>query len=484
MTDYDLIIRNGRLVTEEAEITGDLAVKDGKIAAIGAVSGTAAREVDAGGRLVFPGGIDTHAHIEQPMAGIMENADSFATGTASALAGGTTSVICFAAQQPGQSLTEAVDAYKAAAAKSRIDYGFHLSINNPTPEVLETEIPALVAEGHRSIKVFMTYQGQRLNDTQVIEVLATARRNGAMVCVHAEHHELIEYFTRELLKAGLSTPKYHPWAKPMVVEREATHRILALAEALDVPVQVFHVSGAESALEVARAKERGLKVWAETCPQYLYFTAEDLDQPGLEAAKIMFSPAPRARADQEALWERLRDGTIEVVSSDHSPTCFDSVKGKKNAGEDAPFNRIPNGVPGLAARLPLLFSAGVATGRIDSVTFAKLTSTNAAKIFGLYPQKGTLSVGSDADFVIWDDQVTRCLTNEMMHHGADYTPYEGMEITGAPLSTWLRGELAFDGSEILAAEGNGAMLCRGPYEQIRPRGIFTTPFNPVDGVLV
>jgi dihydropyrimidinase len=410
--------------------------------------------------------------------------DDFDSGTASAAAGGTTTIICFSWQEKGQSLAAVTAGYHEKAKKARVDYTFHLTITDPTPTVLKEELPRLIADGSRSIKIFMTYDGVRLNDAEVIRVLAEARRNRALVCVHAEHHDLLMWITEQLVEAGLTAPKYHAWGKPMVVEREAVSRIVAFAEALDVPIQVFHVSGAESAEEIARAQARGLKVWAETCPHYLTLTADDLDRPGFEGAKFVFGPPARSKADQEALWGYIRRGVIDVVSSDHSPTRFDDRKGKKVAGDNAPFNRIPNGIPGLAARLPVLFTEGVSAGRIDAATFVRLVSTNPAKLFGLFPRKGTVAIGSDADFVIFDPDKSVTLTNAHMHHAGDYTPYEGYTTRGYPAATYVRGTLVFDGEKIVGAPGYGQFLARSPYSLIEPRQRFSSPFNPVDRALV
>jgi len=383
----------------------------------------------------------------------------------------------------GRSLAQAAADYQAAAQKSLIDYAFHLTITDPTDTVIHDELPALVAAGNRSIKIFMTYEGVRVNDTEVLRVLAATRKLGALVCVHAEHHELIMFLTEQLVAAGLTQPLHHAWAKPAVVEREAVHRIIAMAEALDVPIQVFHVSSPAPAEEIARARKRGLKVWGETCPQYLTLSVEDLDRPGFEGAKFIFSPAPRSKAEQQGLWDCIRDGTIDVISSDHSPTRFDDPKGKKVAGENAPFTKVPNGVPGVAARLPLVFSEGVAKGRISISKFVDLVSTAPAKMFGLFPRKGTIAVGSDADIVLWDPSKAVTLTNALMHHGSDYTPYEGMQVTGYPVATYVRGTLVFDGTSVVGAPGFGQHLARAPYALIKPNGIFPTPFNPVDRAL-
>jgi dihydropyrimidinase len=483
MSEFDLVIRGGTIVTASDQYVADVGVKGGEVVALGRLQGSADRVVDADGMLVMPGGVDNHVHVDQPAPGV-EMCDDFDSGTASAAAGGTTTIICFSWQEKGQSLAAVTAGYHEKAKKARVDYTFHLTITDPTPTVLKEELPRLIADGSRSIKIFMTYDGVRLNDAEVIRVLAEARRNRALVCVHAEHHDLLMWITEQLVEAGLTAPKYHAWGKPMVVEREAVNRIIAFAEALDVPIQVFHVSGAESAEEIARAQARGLKVWAETCPHYLTLTADDLDRPGFEGAKFVFGPPARSKADQEALWGHIRRGVIDVVSSDHSPTRFDDRKGKKVAGDNAPFNRIPNGIPGLAARLPVLFTEGVSAGRIDAPTFVRLVSTNPARLFGLFPRKGTIAIGSDADFVIFDPDKSVTLTNAHMHHGGDYTPYEGYTTRGYPVATYVRGTLVFDGEKIVGAPGYGQFLARSPYSLIEPRQRFSSPFNPVDRALV
>lgn len=476
---YDLIIRGGTVVSAHDMAKADVAVKGGLVAAVGSFDGTAAEEIDATGMLVMPGGVDTHVHLDEPSRG-PQISDDFASGTASAAAGGTTTVITFARQGKGQSMTRVVADYAERARKAIVDYAFHLTISDPTPEVVDVEIPALVAQGHRSIKIFMTYDGVRVDDAAVIRILATARRSGALLCVHAEHHDLISWMGEQLVAAGFTAPKYHPWGKPMIAEREAVHRIIALAEALDCPIQIFHVSGAESAHEIARAQARGLKVWGETCPHYFVLTESDLDKPGFEGAKLIFGPPARTVADQEALWQAVRSGVLEVISSDHAPTNFDDPKGKKFAGENGPFTKVPNGIPGLAARLPVFFTEGVSKGRIDAPTFVRLVSTNPAKLVGLHPKKGAIAPGSDADIVMWDPQKAVTLTNAMMHHGGDYTPYEGYRATGYPVRTLVRGVTVFDGSRVVAPAGHGRFLPRGPYAKVEPLGRFPTPFNPVD----
>ncbi len=378
MTEYDLVIRGGTVATASDVFASDVGIRDGIVVALAKGLGAGRREIDATGKLVLPGGVDTHTHIEEPRGPPTINADTFASGSASAAAGGTTTVIGFARQPRGGSIAQDVAEHHVRARQSRIDYSFHMILSEATPKTLEEELPALVEAGHRSLKIFLTYDGIKISEGDALRVLAAGRRLGALVCIHAEHHEMIEFYTQALLAAGLTAPKYHAWAKPMVVERECVHRVCAMAEALDVPIQVFHVSGAESAEEIERAQKRGLKVWGETCTQYLTFTADDMDRPGFEGAKYIFSPAARSKPDQEALWDMIRRGVIGNVTSDHAPSLYEGPQGKLAFGADAPFTKVPNGVPGLAARMPVLFSEGVAKGRIDLNTFVAITATYAA----------------------------------------------------------------------------------------------------------
>jgi len=308
-------------------------------------------------------------------------------------------------------------------------------------------------------------------------VLAAARRTGALVTVHCENYEAIRWRTAALMADGRSTPKYHAWSRPKMVEREATHRAIALAELVDQPIQVFHVSCTEAAEEVARAQARGLKVWAETCPQYFVLQAGDMDRPGFEGAKFMCSPSPRGPDDAAQLWEDVRRGTLDVISSDHSGSSFDGPHGKRRKGNDASFPDIPNGVPGLASRLALVFSEGVVAGRIDLNHFVRLTATNPAKLFGLYPRKGTIAPGSDADLVVWDAKKQVTITNAVMQHRIDYTPYEGRVVTGWPVATVKGGRVVMRDGAVQAEPGSGRFLARGPYAMIRPRGVLPDGFD-------
>jgi dihydropyrimidinase len=412
MSAFDLIICGGSVVTAGDRMRCDVGIRGGKVVALAEKLANAERSIDATGRLVLPGGIDAHCHLDQPQAQGLASAgavmaDDFASGTRSAACGGTTTIIPFAVQHRGQSLREAVaDYHRRAAGKACIDYAFHLVISDPTAAVLGQELPALVAAGCTSVKVYMTYEAMRLSDGQILEVLATAKRLRALVMVHAENFECLTWLTQQLEAGGKTAPKYHATSRPMPVEREATHRAITLSEIA----------------EIRRAKSRGLNIRAETCPQYLLLTEADLDLPDFEGAKCMCSPPPRDKASQAALWQGLRDGLFDIVSSDHAPYRFDA-DGKKRHGVDAPFRKVANGLPGLETRAPLLFSEGVMGGRITLERFVALNSTNAARIYGLYPRKGTIAVGSDADIAIWDPERTVTIRNADLHHNVDYTPY-------------------------------------------------------------
>jgi dihydropyrimidinase len=474
MADYDLVIAGGTVVTPSDMFLADVGVTDGRIAAVG-MNLLGKRSIDAHGLLVMPGGVDSHCHIEQLQRGGGADEETWTTGSTSALAGGTTSVITFSTQFKGHGILEPLAEYRRRASKAMVDYTFHQIITDPTDEVVFNEIPQIVASGVRSLKAFLTYDPLHLDDRQFIRVLAAARRNGALVTVHCENYDAINWRTAALLADNRTAPKYHAWARPPVVEREATHRAIALAEMVDQPIQVFHVSCPEVAEEVARAKARGLKVWGETCPQYLVLSAQHMDRPGFEGAKFICSPAPRDAAASEGLWKMIQHGVLDVTSSDHSGSSYETPIGKRIHGTDAPFRDIPNGVPGLASRLPILFSEGVSKGRIDACTFVRLTASNPARLFGLYPRKGTITPGADADIVLWDAKKQVTISNHLMQHIIDYTPYEGMEVTGWPVSTIRRGEVVMKDGNVQAEPGSGQFLARGPYDMIKPSG--NVPFG-------
>ncbi|HTO48803.1 MAG TPA: dihydropyrimidinase, partial [Burkholderiales bacterium] len=366
MTDFDLVIRNARVATAADVFDSDIGVKDGSIAALARGLPKAKQEIDAAGRWVLPGGIDGHCHFDQPMTDGSKMADDFHTGTLSAACGGTTTVIPFACQLKGQSLQAAVDDYhRRAEGKSVIDYAFHMIVSDPTERVLKEELPRLVANGYTSFKIYMTYDDLKLNDRQILETLAAARREGAMAMIHAENTDCIAWLTEQLLAAGHTAPKFHATSRPMLVEREATHRAIALSELVDIPILIVHVSGREAVEQIRWAQGKGLRVYGETCPQYLFLTGDKLEGEGFHGAKCVCSPPPRDKANQAAIWHGLENGVFQVFSSDHAPFRFDGPEGKQIAGKAAPFSKIPNGIPGVETRLALLFSAGVLGGRID-----------------------------------------------------------------------------------------------------------------------
>ncbi len=460
-SDFDLVVRNARVVTASDTFDCDIGISEGRIVQLGMKLGTAAREIDAAGRTVTPGGVDAHCHLDQPMAPPPRNADDFDTGTRSAACGGTTTVIPFAAPQKGQSLRAAVEDYRArAAGKAHIDYAFHLIVSDPTPTVLREELPALIKEGFTSFKIYMTYDDMKLDDGQILDVLAVAREHGAMAMLHAENSDCIEWLTRRLEAAGRTAPCFHAHARPMLVEREATHRAIALAELVDVPILIVHVSGREAVEQIRWARAHGLNVFAETCPQYLFLTAEDLGiDDSYKGAKCVCSPPPRDKANQQVIWDGLNDGLFTVFSSDHAPFKYDAPEGKKPGGEEVAFRHIPNGIPGIETRMALLWSKGVLAGRMTPHRFVELTATGPAKAYGLHPRKGTIAIGADADLVIWDEREF-VLTNAQLHHEVDYTPYEGMRLRAWPGVTLSRGEVVWDGA-FHPRQGRGELLACG-----------------------
>jgi dihydropyrimidinase len=463
MSDLDLVIQNGTVVTAEGTRRCDVGVRQGKIEALGNALPRGAHTMDASGKLVLPGGIDAHCHIAQTSSAGIDTADDFETGTRSAACGGTTTIVPFAAQHRGQSLRDVVAAYhERAQGRALVDYAFHLIVSDPSPAVLEEDLPTLVAEGCTSLKIYMTYDSLRLDDGQFLEVLTAARRLQAMVMVHAENHDLIVWQTRQLLAAGCSAPKFHALAHGAAAENEATHRAVALAEAAEVPLLVVHVSNPDAAEHIRRARARGSRIHGETCPQYLFLTADDMDRPGFEGAKYMCSPPPRDHAAQDGLWKCLQDGTLEVFSSDHAPYRYDDPRGKKLFGKDAPFDKIVNGVPGIELRMPLLFSAGVQEERLTIEQFVALCATNPARLYGLYPRKGIIATGSDADLAIWDPERRVEVSASMLHDNMDYTPYEGRVLRGWPVCTISRGDIVCDTNGVHAAPGRGSFLARSP----------------------
>ncbi|CAN7736599.1 dihydropyrimidinase [Variovorax sp. LjRoot130] len=460
---FDFVLRNARVATASDTFDADIAVVGGRIVQLGTGLAGGAREIDAAGRVVTPGGVDAHCHLDQPMASPLRMADDFESGTRSAACGGTTTVIPFAAQEKGQSLRAAVtDYHQRAEGRAHVDYAFHLIVSDPTPKVLNEELPALIREGYTSFKIYMTYDDLKLDDGQILDVLSVAREHGAMAMIHAENADCIEWLTRKLEAAGRTAPRFHAHSRPMLVEREATHRAIALSELVDVPILIVHVSGREAVEQIRWARAHGLSVFAETCPQYLFLTAADLGlDDSYQGARCVCSPPPRDKANQEVIWNGLNDGLFTVFSSDHAPFRYDAPEGKKLGGEEVAFRHIPNGIPGLETRLPLLYSEGVLGGRMTLNRFVELTSTNPAKAYGLHPRKGTIAVGSDADLVVWEEREF-VLRNTDLHHNVDYTPYEGQRLRAWPALTIAGGELLWDG-QFHGRAGRGRFLaCDAP----------------------
>src|SRR5712672_2652403 len=470
MAEYDLVIRNGTVATAADTTRCDVGIRNGTIVTLGKQLGAGAREINASGRFVLPGGIDSHCHIEQKSSAGVMCADDFYSATVSAAFGGTTTVIPFAAQHRGQSLREVVTEYHAAAEpKSVIDYAFHLIIADPSEHVLGQELPALIRDGYTSFKVYMTYDLLRLDDRQMLDIMALARREGAFMMVHAENHDMIAWLANRLLERGLSQPRYHAVSHARIAEGEATNRAVALAELLDVPLLIVHVSAAEAIDVIRGAQTKGLKIYGETCPQYLFLTADDIGM-DLEGTKFCCSPPPRDAASQEAVWRGLGNGTFQVFSSDHAPYRFDKT-GKLPKGKKTTFKEMANGVPGIELRLPLLFSEGVGQGRLDLNAFVALTATSHAKLYGLYPRKGTIAVGSDADIAIWDPERETTITAPMLHDNVGYTPYEGRRLRGWPVTVISRGRIVVDDGKLTAARGSGAFLRCALSEAATPSGV-------------
>jgi dihydropyrimidinase len=458
----DVVIRNALLATASDTTPCEIGIRNGIVAVLGTDLPPGRSEIDACGRVVTPGGVDGHCHIDQPMRPPVRLSDDFESGSRSAACGGTTTIIPFAAQRKGGSLREAVDDYhRRAAGRSCVDYGFHLIISDPTPHVLQEELPQQIAQGLSSFKLYMTYDDLKLSDHQILKLLAVAKDHGGTALVHAENTDCIAWITENLVTAGKIAPRYHSLSRPLLVEREGTHRAIALSELVDVPILIVHVSGHEAVEQIRWARGKGLNIFAETCPQYLLLTAEDLGiDDSYTGARCVCSPPPRDRNSQEAIWHGLADGTFTVFSSDHSPFNLAGSDGKHPNGEEVAFPHIPNGVPGIETRLPLLYSEGVLGGRITLNKFVELTATNPAKLYGVHQRKGTIAVGSDADLVVWGNEPL-LLSNQMLHHSADYTPYEGMRLKAWPVCTMLRGEVIWDGVAFTGRAGAGQFLRRG-----------------------
>lgn len=461
----DLIIEGGTVVTPQGLAQTDVVIRGETILSVGSSAGLTGRRVSAAGRLVLPGGIDSHCHIEQISGAGLMNADTFETATRSALRGGTTTTISFAAQHPGMRLSAVVADYEARAARGAMgDYAFHIIVSDTGAGNLTEDLPALMQRGHRSVKIFTVYDKVRVGDEQILDILAAVRGGTGLVCVHAENDGIIRWMTRQLLERGLTAPRFHAASHPKLAEIEALSRICLFAEFTGQPVMLFHISSAEGLEVVHAAKARGAPVWAETCPHYLLQSLEILDQPPEVAAGYLCSPPQRLVADQEALWRGLQAGTLDLVSSDHAPYRLDET-GKFAHGTDAPFPKLANGQPGLEMRLPLLFDAMITKGRLGLEAFAELTAAAPARIFGL-PDKGEITPGKAADVVLWDP--SREVTLGETLDGAGYNPWAGQRVTGWPERVLRRGALVVEEGRVLAEPGSGRRLEMVPSAAMAP----------------
>jgi dihydropyrimidinase len=464
------LIKNGTIVTAGDTYPADILIDGEKIVQIGSnVQAAGALVVNAEKLLVMPGGIDVHTHLELPFGGTVAS-DDFFTGHRAAAFGGTTSHIDFVIQPAGGSLHDGLNTWrKKAEGKASIDYGFHLAVTDLNDKVMN-EIPTLVDEGITSIKLFMAYKGVlQVDDTTLFKGLMKAAEAGMLTMVHAENGDVIDVLVKSALAKGHVDPKYHGLTRPEWCETEATGRAIMLAGVAGAPLYVVHMT-CEGSLDMLRyGRDKGFKVMGETCVQYLFFTLDNLAAPGYEGAKFVCSPPMRQPKDQQALWRALSAGLLQVVSTDHCPFFFDGTKPGTIRGKElgeGDFSKIPNGVPGIEDRQMIMWDKGVNGGHFNPNRFVELTATNPAKIFGMYPRKGTIAVGADADIVLWDAQAKHTISAATMHMRTDYNLYEGLQVTGKPDKVFLRGKLIVDGDKWLGEQGKGQFVRRSPHAQV------------------
>ncbi len=458
----DLVIQNGTLVTAADTFQASIGIRNGKIAAIGQdLAGE--QVVDAGGLLVLPGFIDPHVHLEMPtQAG--NSSDDWFTGTRAAAIGGTTTVIDFVEPEKGETLLHALDSRRALAArKAVIDFSFHMTIDRVENETLE-EIPAVIKAGLTSFKCYTTYD-MKLEDGQLLLAMKAIGRAGGLTIVHSENDAIINRLRADFIGEGKTEPCFHPLSRPAESEGEAVERVLTLARTAEAPVLIVHVSTQLGVTAIERAQSRGQAVFGETCPQYLLLTDDRYSSPGFEGAKFICSPPLRKTSDQTALWKALENNALHVLGTDHCPFFYD---GTKNLGRyldnPPPFTEIPGGIPGIESRPSLLYTFGVTTGRLSLNQWVDICSTGPAKIYRLYPQKGTLVPGADADIVLFDPGKQVTLSSKFLHENVDYTPYEGFKLTGYPVRTYSRGELIVENGEYIAEDPRGHFINRKPKE--------------------
>lgn len=458
MTDFDLVISGGTLVTAADTFPADIGVREGRIATIG--KGLKGKEIiDAGGLLVLPGGVDPHVHLEMPTPAATSSDDWF-TGTRAAACGGTTTVIDFVEPLPGESLLQAfADRRSQAESKAVIDFSLHMTLDRMDDQTL-AEISQMVARGVTSFKCYTTYS-MRLDDNQLLMAMDAVAKAGGLTIVHAESDAMINRLRNQLVRAGHTEPRFHALSRPAAAEGEAVERVLSLAEAVQAPIYIVHVSTQRGAQAIGRARSRGQAAFGETCPQYLLLTDASYDAPGFEGAKFVCSPPLRKPADQDALWQALECHILQAVGTDHCPFFY---AGTKNLGRPLdnppPFTQIPGGIPGIEARLALLYTYGVCAGRLTLNQWVQVCSTGPAQIFQLYPRKGTLAPGADADIVLFDPEKRVTLSTDVLHENVDYTPYEGFELRGYPVMTFSHGQRIAEGGEFVGTVPNGKFLPR------------------------
>lgn len=456
MSHFDSIVKGGTVFTACDSYVADIGIKDGRISAIGINLGDDAKEtVNAFDRYVIPGGIDPHTHFDMPFMGT-RSSDDFETGGIAAACGGTTTIVDFANQwRDGMSLRETVEEWhKKASEKCPVDYGFHVVIAHPSDTVMQ-EIPEMIRNGYTSLKLFMTYEGLMATDDVLLEALIKASEGGGLVAVHAENFHIINYYTKRFIAEGKVEPQYHALSRPPIAEGEATGRAIKLARLAGAPIYMVHVSCRESVEEIDRARSEGITAMGETCPQYLLLSYENYLEPGFAGAKYVMSPPLRDKESQPFLWKALKEDVLQVVSTDHCPFFMK----QKEMGKES-FVKIPNGAPGVELRMALLYTYGVCAGKFDMNRYVQLTSTNAAKIFGIYPKKGAIAVGSDADLVILDPNEEKTIERSMLHENVDYTPYEGFAVKGYPEAVMLRGKILAKGGAFVGSKSGGSFIKR------------------------
>ena len=458
-----VLIKNGRVITAVDDYLADIFIKNETVTLIGDKLEIEADEViDASGKYLFPGGLDPHTHLDMPFGGTT-SADDFETGTLAAAHGGTTTLIDFAIQSKGHSTLEALDTWHAKAdGKTAIDYGFHMIVTDLEDNRVH-EMKMLANAGVTSYKLFMAYPGVLyVDDGTIYRAMRKAGEDGTVVCMHAENGIVIDEIVKQALAKGKTEPKYHAITRPTRMEAEGVHRAISIAEVAQVPIYIVHLSSSDALEQVMLARNRGVHAFAETCPQYLFLDDSYYDQEGFEGAKYVMTPALREKWNQDELWKGLKFGDLQSIATDHCPFCF---KDQKILGIDD-FSKIPNGSPGVENRMSLVFNGGVNSGRISLNKFVELTSTAAAKTFGLFPKKGTIAVGSDADIVIFDPNRTETISvnNTCTHHmNVDYNTYEGFEVTGFTETVLSRGKVIIDNCEYVGKKGDGHFLKRGLY---------------------